>query len=581
MVASMRLEGWAPLMGSELPKAECQPIQPVAVEQGAIRIAWDTVQKLGMAHRDALAVEVLDGLPVVCLAPDRGAGVTEGESTRVPVPEAVLTQWAATGSATAMLVMCDGRAQICPLTVRMHSPDVLGPRFVDERMDGAIVRHVTPGPDSDGWTPEALAKLEGLLCAEAFRVDPVQALVMEDDWAGWMTRRMLNRPSPGDDALGRSMIETICAGQQEDGSWGIATATAYAILRLLALGVAAWDKRLQRASQWLLALPEVPGRPGMWMLNDGYLDEWTRERRPDEEGDSAPWGDGSFYSWDYPDDEQDQFRGQLMQRVIPTCARHHPPACEPRMTHTSALIAEALLRCGLADAPRVRRYLNTVFEVGGAWGYWCGCQALGLYGPGFDAVDRAPDLDAIAPGEDEEGDLAAMRWTGDTAECAGLANVPDVPDRGTHLEAFNWRAIPGQRDAFALIGAAWQNGDCWAKTNRALAACSSHPGSRTERMAVYQASRYQTSLGEWNQGFPAGLLAFLSPFGNPMAKSLVVKTVPWLRKHQLDDGLWHHEDLPRNDWGRPARAPEPRLAAYHIVAALHAAGVLACLRPVG
>ncbi|MHC4592785.1 MAG: hypothetical protein ACYS8L_08845, partial [Planctomycetota bacterium] len=98
-------------------------------------------------------------------------------------------------------------------------------------------------------------------------------------------------------------------------------------------------------------------------------------------------------------------------------------------------------------------------------------------------------------------------------------------------------------------------------------------------LAIFQASRYQTSLGEWDQAFPAGMLAFLSLYSDPAAESLVAKTVPWLREHQADDGLWHHEELPRNVRGKLAPPPGPRLATYHIVAALHKFGLLARLRP--
>ena len=144
---------------------------------------------------------------------------------------------------------------------------------------------------------------------------------------------------------------------------------------------------------------------------------------------------------------------------------------------------------------------------------------------------------------------------------------------------FLWYAIPGERRAFALVGTGWQNGDCWVKINRALSQHPSCPGSLTERQAVYQASRYQTSLGEWDQGFPAGMLAFLSVYDHATARALAIKSVPWLRLHQGDDGLWHQETLPRSVRGQPAQPAEPRLATYHIVAALERFNLLDGLRP--
>jgi len=148
-----------------------------------------------------------------------------------------------------------------------------------------------------------------------------------------------------------------------------------------------------------------------------------------------------------------------------------------------------------------------------------------------------------------------------------------------HAEPFSWHRLPGEDGMTALLGIGWQNGDCWAKANRALMGHPSYQGSLTEELAVYQASRYQTSLGEWPAAFPAGILAWLALHGSPAAKALVVRTVPWLREHQSDDGLWHQEDLSREDTGRLVEVTEPPLATYHIVAALQQFGVLDRLRP--
>jgi hypothetical protein len=86
------------------------------------------------------------------------------------------------------------------------------------------------------------------------------------------------------------------------------------------------------------------------------------------------------------------------------------PACEPRLTHVSALAAEALLRCGYADHPRLRRYVNTLFHLGGEWGYWCGCGALGLNDADILPDERPPDLDVRREAVDGRTDLAPWRW---------------------------------------------------------------------------------------------------------------------------------------------------------------------------
>lgn len=488
----------------------------------------------------------------------------------------------------AMRLAGGGKELTRLLRIVEHPPDILGPRFIDEVRTDVILRHAIPGPSRDDWDETTCQRLADLLCDEPFRLDPVPAVSEGEDWIGWMTRnQLLRRPLPCDPALGRQLASDILAGQLANGSWGGLPETACAVLNLLALGTAPSDGSLGRAAAWLLEQPEPPPRPGMWMLTREYLDEWMAKREPKEERDFSPgefhWvppDDAiNYFSWEFPDQEQDQFRCQEMQQVIPTCARNHPPACEPRMVHVSGVVAEALLRCGHADHPRLRRYANTVSHLGGEWGYWCGCGALGLHDADIPVCEDPPDLDVRRAAEDGSQDLAPWRWITNVSECAHLANKPQVSEQGTHAEPFRWVRLPGVDECYALIGSGWQNGDCWVKTNRALSQYPSCAGSLAECLAVYQASRYQTSLGEWDQGFPAGMLAFLSLYDHPMARALVIKTIPWLRKHQADDGLWHHEELPRTDWGKPAHPPAPRLAAYHICSALQRFGVLDRMRP--
>jgi hypothetical protein len=578
-------------MGQELPESQAQPLQSVRItRKGTIALAAASVRALGFSAGDGLTLDLHNGRCRLRACKRGGVTFEGGRSVTLTLTAKVAGHLSSSGAAGLALVRRGGEGTVLPVLVREHAPDLLGPRIVDEVRDADIVRHAIPGPSREGWTAKALRQLEEILCAEPFDMDPVPAIGEGNDWVAWMTRnRILGRPAPGDDHVSDGLIAEIASQQCDDGSWGAVPATAYAMLGVLALGAAPSERGLRRAAGWLLDRPEPPPRPGMWMLNQDYLDQWLSCRQPKETRTFAPcdfqWTppdeETNFFSWDFPEHEQDQFRAQPFQRFIPTCARHHAPACEPRITHVSAVVGAALLRSGCADHPRLRRYVNTVFHLGGEWGYWCGCGALGLYDSDIPSSESTPNFNVRAAAHDGRADLSTWRWISEAAESALLANrlaQRDQGSRGTHLQPFLWRDLPNANHRFALLGTAWQNGDCWAKTNRALSHHPSWPGSVSERLAIYQASRYQTSLGEWDQGFPAGMLAFLSLCNDPVAESLTIKTVPWLRSHQADDGLWHHDSLPRTGQGRLADPPEPRLATYHILAALHKFGLLDRLR---
>ncbi len=578
---------WARLMGRELEKAHIQPLEAIRIRNGAFKVTGQTIRSLGLSIGDRVQVEQDDG-HFLLRRDAQGEGIVEkGIVINLTGSEEFANAVPPPDAAAILLVGTEGEGSILPVVVEEHPPDVLGPRFIDELRYNYIVRHAIPGLPRDGWTPEVLRELEDMLCSEPFHTDPASIIAQGNDWVGWMTRnRILNQPDPDDGRFRESMAADIYRNQKGDGSWEVIPTTAYAILRLLALGESPSEPRIQRAAEWLLNLPETPPRPGMWMLNEEYLDEWMSRRQPREQRILAageiirahPREDVSFYCWQLHESEQDQFRGQEVQQVIPSCARHHPPACEPRITHVSAIVAEALMRCGCYNHPRMRRYINTLFHVGGAWGYWCGCGALGYYDPDIPASERSPNFNVRMAAEDGARDTSPWRWIPRVSRSAVLANKTSLSNNDTQLIPFSWYCVPGE-DAFALVGTGWQNGDCWAKTNRAISQHPSFPGSLAEHLAIYQASRYQTSLGEWDQGFPAGMLAFLSLYNHSAAKSLVIKTIPWLREHQGEDSLWHHENLPQDEWGRFTKPPGPRLATFHIIAALHRFGLLERLLP--
>ncbi|MHC4503850.1 MAG: hypothetical protein ACYTFI_11140, partial [Planctomycetota bacterium] len=289
------------------------------------------------------------------------------------------------------------------------------------------------------------------------------------------------------------------------------------------------------------------------------------------------------------------------QQVFPVCTRNHTAPCDA-ILHPSATVADALCRCGHEDHPRVKAYANTILQAGGMFGYFCACWGINSFDHKVeDLAGRDPDFDTRT--EEHEIALRSMPYgyardaadllvPADISQYAGI-HRPDLSDTNGWWP-YRWKDI-GARDHYALVGTYWQNADCWAKTNRALAQLPGWSGTIAEFFSIFQLHLYQTSLGEWNQGHPGAILRWIAEATRlarakqtfdesqllRFAKLIVLKTVPWLREHQKDTGLWHHDELPRWGGGEKQQPMSPRLGTYHIAAVLKEFGLLEGLAPRG
>jgi hypothetical protein len=594
---------WAGLMGRDLPDAEWQPFHPVRIENGRLRFAVGAHRRIPDDANVAAALR--DGRIVLTQSPDSSAAAEQRirdweRVIDVELPPALRERLPAGEPLIAMLVDGPEDLELVPIRVVEHEPDLLGPRILDEfhpaeSLTQGIVRHVVTGPQYEQWTTERLGELERLLCATPFRCDPLQETAAGDDWVGCKTRReVLGRPAAGDAALQASLVESVFADQQDGGSWGDGVLeTAYGVLRALALGVPAEDARLQRAARWLLARPEPANRPGMWLLTDELVHLWDANVRGEQ-----PCKERSFFPED-PGEQNALVRGEACQRVLPTCARHFAGLCD-WILHPSATAVEALCRCGHGDHPRVRNYATAIQKVRGPFGYFCACWGINdLDTPIEDPGGAEPDLNQH-PDEREIALRSIPYGYGRDPEdlkllarhpCLPGVHRPDLADTNGWVP-YRWKQI-GAANHFAVVGSYWQNADCWAKTNRALSQLGAWPGSEAEFLALFQCHLYQTSLGAWDQGFPFALLRWIervsratrtrpgggdAPAGRS-ARLLVLRTIPWLREHQEDSGLWDHQSLSRWRDGASRPPPGPRLVTYHIVSVLREFNLLDRLRP--
>ncbi|MFC1718383.1 hypothetical protein ACFL6S_32305, partial [Candidatus Poribacteria bacterium] len=543
---------------------------------------------------------VASGGRVVLAEDDSGVKLNDQRQYEFELPEAVWAALPKDGPVSGMIMDTEDHLELLHVRVQEHNPDVLGPRIIDEIQESpgaarTIVRHIAKGFEYGDLTSEKLQELEDLICSKPFSYDPLRELSAGADWVSWkMRNEILHQPAPDDESLRQKLVDEIFTGQMENGSWGDSVMkTAYGVLRALSVQVPVDDSRIRQAAQWLLNWAQPVGRPGMWMLSDKHRQEWDAIKNGETRTD-----DGQ-YTIGFDDENCDFVRAEEQQQVIATCARHFTGLCDS-MLHPSATVADTLCRCGYADHPRVRDYANSMLQLGGMFGYFCACWGINAFDEEVKYMEgKTPDFSQRT---DENGialKAVPYGYARDRDDLRVLARNPNYP--GIHRPdladtngwwLYEWRDI-GVADHFALVGTYWQNADCWAKTNRALSQFPTWPGSIAEFFSLFQLHLYQTSLGEWNQGYPAGIFRWLaevtriaraehnfeSSTALRFAKTIMLKAIPWLREHQEENGLWDHSTLPRHSGGENRKPPSSRLVTYHIVSALNEFNLLSKLLP--
>lgn len=594
------LEFWNQIMGSDLPKAGCQPLQPVMIEDGKLKVNADA---LGDRFPDGAKIGFrLRGGHIILAETDDGIALDGQRRYEFELSGDIRNVLPEEKSLSGIIMNTQDHLELLPVRVQEHDPDVLGPRIIDEIQElpdgkgtATIVRHIVKGLEYGDLTSERLQELETLICSTSFPHDPLKELTNGADWVSWKVRsEILQKPGSDDESLRQNLVDEIFAGQGDNGSWDNSVMkTAYGILRALSVHVPPDDARVQEAAQWLLNWPQPVGRPGMWMLSEEYLRGWNAIKNGETETDEDQYVIG------FDDENCDYVRAEEQQQVIATCARHFTGLCDS-MLHPSATVADTLCRCGYANHPRVRDYANSMLRLGGMFGYFCACWGINAFDEEVEELEgKAPDFNQRT---DEHG--IALKsipygYARDADDLRALARNPNYP--GIHRPdladtngwwPYEWRDI-GSGSLFALVGTYWQNADCWAKTNRALSQFPEWPGTIAEFFSLFQSHLYQTSLGEWNQGFPAGIFRWLVEVTRTarakhgladspalrFARLIMLRAIPWLKEHQKEDGLWDHGELPRYSGGKDRKPSSNRLVTYHIASALDEFGLLEKLRP--
>ncbi|MFC1734570.1 hypothetical protein ACFL1X_00530 [Candidatus Hydrogenedentota bacterium] len=387
---------------------------------------------------------------------------------------------------------------------------------------------------------ERLASLVG-----RFSYNPLASFKKMGGRLGLLARReFFGGLTRSDLARAKDYQADITKTQEENGSWRDSAAeTAFSLIRLLDVGATARESTVARARDWLLAAIEPVGLPGLFMNTEERAGEYNARKA----NGAYPGEFKSGRQMRYTKTEREAFRQHW--DILPKAL-----SCEPRITWSSAVAVEALLRCGLEEHPRVMTAIRTLLALRRK-GRWCGC---GIFGRSIERCTTASIDFNRFPVPSENKDLYSLDWFNGENEFRKLTCGAD---------AGSCRCVAAGRNNGMLLKNHSKLNPCSIVMHRAL---SFHPGyhdSNLEMIAALECSFAQNPNGEWLNNYLSGVFDFLGRFDHPLSAFLVLRSVPLLIREQCSDGLWDR------------MGPDRHVAGFMILRALKTFGFLETLLP--
>jgi len=487
---------------------------------------------------------------VQCKAGDEITLVSGGDNgTKLVLPDWAIKQLALKPGNTVCITEHGTALTLKKLTLTQWETEIPGFMVMDTFTDRVVDRVYTNTPAVDEIKTADLQAWLALM--GTFKYDPLAPFKDMPGPLGLLARKtLLGESTEKDHDLAARYRQEIAGNQKEDGSWdGDVMKTAAMLIRLLELDMSADAPMVKKATAWLLALPEPVGLPGMFMFSEKLVERFNAWK-------SKPGAKGR------PHRRESKGELQAFLDNVDFVINYANDPCELRLTWTSALVLESLLRVGLQENPRVVVALNTLFKLSG-YGGWCGCGYLDARWQ-VDQAEAPVDFnDFVVPQENIQHHVDWFPTPKDILNltCGGEYHALDMGERR------------------ALLVKSWHStGLCSMVMYRAL---SYHPAFAGSTLQAYGALRIgfcQSAYGTWGHTiFASSMLSFLGRLSHPLAAFLALRSVPMLIRNQEPDGLW--QEQPIDSGGNPCPVPSKAESSYIILRALKALGLLELLLP--
>ena len=343
----------------------------------------------------------------------------------------------------------------------------------------------------------------------------------------WGTRRILGIPEPSDEKLRAKLIEERLKKQRGDGSWeGRVTITARNLRELADLGMSRDDDEIQSGVRWLVNRPQSPYNPGMFFATDEMINEQQEviEQRRKQRGGAR---------------ERFNKRRAIEVNLVKAGDSLIGWPCGPRITWTTALALEALLKLGYEEEERVQAALRML-----TMSRWCdNAQQHGLSGTGEIRRREPYSIEEIE--KIEENCIQQFRYGGisgtEEIERADMAHIP------FYMRRIAYKSTPdGEEYPLRMPDV---GGGCPLIMTRALSQVKNKKLRRLAEAKLWKFAGWQHSPdgsfpGKYAERYfkcpQAAFLSIFAGYDHPVAKTAILKMIPWIVENQNEDGSWGH-----------------------------------------
>jgi len=489
--------------------------------EGTMNLKKAVRQHLDMGDAQTLFLDMRDEI-LLSAKPSTGEEIPLMKGNRIRLPDKVLERLGVAGGGLVGLVQRENAAAIKKVEIVEKEGEIA--RLHDLETPLKIVRVAETNPMPEKILPKLTQQHKDFKLNYDIREFPKGRQTLE----AWKIRRILGISEASDEELRKNLVSERLDRQREDGSWeGRVTITARNLAELADLGMTKNDLEIQRAVKWLVERPQSPYNPGMFLAFDELVKEQQEvvEKRRKQKRGARP--------------RFNQRRG-LEIGLVRAGDSLISWACGPRITWTTALVLEALLKLGYEDAERVQAALRML-----SMSRWCGnAQQHGLSGTGEIKRKEPYSNEEIEKITEESIQLfryGEIRGT-EEIERADMAHIPFYLRRTKHIP----RASADEYE----LGLPEVGGGCPVIMARALSQVKDEKIRRLSEAHLWETAGWQHSQDASYSGkyakryFKSPQAAFLQIFAGydlPVSRVAIMRMIPWIVKNQNKDGSWGTE----------------------------------------